>query len=523
MTCPNPHCRHKTKRKLRPLVISLILDNQNDDSPPTGTSRHERITQMFTTHPSLAAHFEPPVFSPGVPSREIRNRLKLLQYSRRAGLIRDIEWDMIVRAVQEQTAAGTGDALNDGMETLNIDSDFIGDVKQNQHEVIDPFLHLAVTTEVEDDKESEDRTAENKLKKKRWPQTITKSLIHISDERKGSAEDIAVPYSLELWRKAKSLSRDRSVLACTLAHLIAMKTLVGDNGCEQFDFILEDNVRAFVGMGFANDRSEISDSSWTGWSCECANRIWDIIELSNQSADDSTTCHLRYFGWLGSLPNLSWVYQKHIPRKGKGTDDMRIFPFPTNEDFELDSIPTDKESVKSQKRADATAKQDSSAPHFTTPGGTAVFGAFSYSVSAHAYNSLIYALQNDCGALLWKSKKMRAYRAKAVDKILPRHVRSTFGEKCVHVPDKVAFVRCPMLGSLLHQQWERGFCESTELQYKLSCIESTAGAAMQSNNLVWESVWLTDAERQIVKHRQKTGKWMSKDEMAASLNMSVIN
>eukprot|EP00804_Cyclotella_cryptica_P025644 CCRYP_002858-RA/>CCRYP_002858-RA protein AED:0.30 eAED:0.30 QI:0/-1/0/1/-1/1/1/0/545 len=543
MTCPNPHCRHKTKRKLRPLVISLIPDTDNlTDDAKSRTSRHEHITRMFTSHPSLVAHFEPPVFSPGVPSREIRNRLKLLQYSRRAGLIPDVEWQEIVRAVIEQTSAIPYYSLHDGVCESNIHSDNIVPARQNQHEVIDPFMYLAFTTEVEDSPETGQSPNEHGATKKR-PQAVTKSLVPISAERKGSADDISIPYSMELWRKAKTLGRDRSVLACTLAHLIAMKKLVDSriSECEhdKFDFILEDNVRAFVGtdvedaeLQSAIEGGNTWSNHWTGWSCECSDRIWDIIELSGNidvdeisaspneiktamATEELTKCHLRYFGWLGSVPNLSWVYEKHIPRKGLGTYEMTIFPFPTNDDFELDSIPTDKESVKKSKKSQASARNESAGPHFTSPGGTAVFGTYAYSLSADAYHSLVTNLQNDVGALMWKSKKMKAYHAKAIDKILPRHVRSKFGEKSVHLPEKVVFVRSPMLGSLLHQQWEQGFCESTELQYVLSRggASLSGGDTSAYTSSVWDHVWLTDEEREIVEYRRNSGKWIRKDDI----------
>jgi hypothetical protein len=61
-------------------------------------------------------------------------------------------------------------------------------------------------------------------------------------------------YSVELWKKAKNVNRGRSVLACTFAHLIALKKLVA----EDFDVLLEDNVRVPVD--------------------ECADRIWDSMD-----------------------------------------------------------------------------------------------------------------------------------------------------------------------------------------------------------------------------------------------------
>ena len=182
------------------------------------------------------------------------------------------------------------------------------------HQSINPFLYLATETLIpshsasnnsndDDDVDIDIDTKKKKQhkKKKHWLQYETTSLIPLSPHRQGSAEDVSLPYSMELWRKAKILNRDRSVLACAFAHLIAMKTLVeskssstneddhdesgGDGDDKGFDFILEDNVRVFTG-------------EWNN-SCECANRIWDVIEASNNAP---STSHMKYFGWLGSLP-----------------------------------------------------------------------------------------------------------------------------------------------------------------------------------------------------------------------------
>ena len=473
---------------------------------------------MFATHPSLATHFEPPTFSPGVPSRELRNRLKLLEHANNAGLIPKVEWELICKAVKEQVPDDT-DMKAKACESTN-------DAKQ--HTKVDPFRYLATTTRIHptDDGNNTGNTNENKskkrMKKKHWLEYKTTSLIPISPDRKGSAEDISLPYSMELWRKAKTLNRDRSVLGCTLAHLIAMKKLVGENdngdldggdGDGGFDFILEDNVRAFVGIGEftpPDGNKHQADEDWTGWSCECANRIWDTIEASNDAAEK---CHMRYYGWLGSLQNLNWVYNNHSPRSGFNSAPSKctIFPFPTNDDFALDAIdPTAKSDQQNEKLSNGE-QQSSQTPQFTTPGGTAVWGAFAYTISPAAYHTFISQLQNDVGSLVWKGKRMRAYQAKPIDKILPRHVKSAFGPRSLHLPDKVAFVRAPMLGSLLHPQWEEGFCGSTELQYQLSCSGEESNPTNGSD--VWDCVWLTDEERQVVSHRKKSGHWLQKGDL----------
>ena len=100
---------------------------------------------------------------------------------------------------------------------------------------------------------------------------------------------------------------------------------------------------------------------------------------------------------------------------------------------------------------------------------------------------------------------MRAFQAKAIDKIIPRTVREVYGEMSVHLSEKVAFVRCPMLGSLLHKQWEQGFCESTELQYALS--------SHRDGFNVWDNVFLEEVERQLVEYRKENGKWIWKEDI----------
>ena len=228
-----------------------------------------------------------------------------------------------------------------------------------------------------------------------------------------------------------------------------------------------------------------------------------------------------------------WVYNNHIPRAAFSSSSFSltltntavnnnectttIFPFPTNEDFELDSIDPTCNNKKAKSGTDTNGHDNDGdtktiGPHFTTPGGTAIFGTFAYSISSDAYHTLINALQNDAGALCWKGKRMRAYQAKPIDKIIPRHVKSEFGPNHIHIPNRVAFVRCPMLGSLLHPQWEEGFCNSTELQYQLSCHDNNKGdySNTSSNNEgsnVWDHVWLTEEEREVVSRRKKSGKW----------------
>ena len=444
--------------------------------------------------------------------------MKLLEHCNSAGLIPDVEWEAIMKAVNEHNMSNhredtIGSSLQDSIVPTN-------NYRENEkvHKVLNPFKYLAIETLIPP---INDAKFTNK-KAKHWLEYETTSLIPISPERQGSTEDRALPYSMEIWRKAKTLNRDRSVLACSLAHLLAMKTLVGeDNGNETsvdsndgvgFDFILEDNVRAFTGMNMTEKHSDKAAAATTNdWSCECANRIWDTIEASNEASHD---CHMRYYGWLASLPNMRWIYHNHIPRSAfngakhsyDGSSKCIVFPRPTTEDFELDS----NTKTKEEDLHDEIGSSNCNGPHFTTPGGTAVWGTFAYTVSPTAHRTIINRLKNDVGSLMWKGKRMRAYKAKPIDKIIPRLISEEFGPTSVHVLSKPAFVRCPMLGSLLHPQWEAGFCNSTELQYQLSCggNESVHSSTSINGYDVWNNVWLAKEERQIVRHRVKSGHWV---------------
>ena len=260
------------RRKLRPLIITI--------SGP----RQSHLTEMFS-HPRLAAHFDPPAFSPGVPVRSIRNCRNLLSKANEAGLLPEAEWEAL---------ATTGTEL---WET-------------------NPIRYLDALT---------DPTQPGSSQK-----VCPDPVIPIAPGRHGSQRDRKLHYSVELWWKSKSISRERGVLACLLAHLIAMRALVeGD-----YDLILEDNVRApIVGGEGGKDEVEAEVDAY----CECAERIWATMEASerlsnaskeqdeanaNEEKEGSTSkeCHLRYYGWLGSKPNLKWLYETHMPRMRARTD-----------------------------------------------------------------------------------------------------------------------------------------------------------------------------------------------------------
>ena len=265
-----------------------------------GGERQEILSKMFSS-PSFRDDFDVE-FSPGIHQRSIRNREGMLKYAYLAGVLPEKEWK-------------------------TLEPIFSGKIKR-EHYDIDEILKSAG--------------------------------VEVGRGRRGSESDQALHYSVEFWRKAKTLAKQRSVMACTLAHLIAMKKAVEINA----DLILEDNVRAC----YKN----------------CAERI--------RIAKDSVLrrkCDLLYFGWLGSLKNLNWVINTHAPQYTGST-----FTFP--------SINT----VQNEDR------------------GSILWGAYAYHITPVGYNAIIKSLKQDVGGLLWKGKRMRSYMAKPIDKIMPRRVES---------------------------------------------------------------------------------------------------
>eukprot|EP00977_Amphora_coffeiformis_P011179 scaffold2671_cov167-Amphora_coffeaeformis.AAC.17 len=386
-----------SERAIRVLVISM------------GGPRQEAIQLMLQD----IGGFAPPVFSPGVPSRELRNRSNFFKICHRAGILPEEEWEQL----------------------------------QHNCENPPPDSH-----------------------------TFFQCLkgVPISPDRRGSQSDVKLHYCDELWRKAKTINRGRSVLGCILAHLIALRTFVDGD----FDVLLEDNVRAPLDG-------------------EAARRIRETIEsIKQHESVPGTAIHLRYFGWLGSMLNLQWNFQSHLPSRRVTRDESScsVAPFPTQQHIEED-LESGRYVVDTAESFTETTTKTPGKVH-TTPGGTPCWGAYAYWMSKEAYEELIGVLQKDVGALMWKTNHARYYTVKPIDKILPRTTGTIFGSTSVMISTRPAFFRAPMLTSKIHAKWDPDFCKSTEYQ-------------LTQTNLTWSSLWLTDAERLVVQHRQRTGEWLS--------------
>ena len=306
--------------------------------------------------------FAPPVFSPGVPSRDLRNRSNFFRICHRAGILPVEEWERL------------------------------------RHNCENP--------------PEDSRTFFQCLKD-----------VPISPNRRGSPSDVKLHYCDELWRKGKTINRGRSVLGCILAHLIALRTFVDGD----FDVLLEDNVRAPLDG-------------------EAARRIRETIESIEQHESMSgNTVHLRYFGWLGSMLNLQWNFQSHLPtrRVTKDKFSCSVAPFPTHQHIE-DDLESGRYIADDVEIPSETAT-NSNAPGkvHTTPGGTPCWGAYAYWMSKEAYEALIGVIQEDVGALMWKTNHARYYTVKPIDKILPRTTSAIYGPTSVMISTQPAFFRAP--------------------------------------------------------------------------------
>jgi hypothetical protein len=308
--------------------------------------------------------------------------------------------------------------------------------------------------------------------------------VPVTPGRRGCDADIKLHYSAELWRKAKTLNRGRAVLGCTLAHLMALRKLTEEN----FDLILEDNVRCSP--------------------ADCAKRIWEAMdasdEWSEQTGDSSTQCHMRYVGWLGSVPNLRWIYESHVPRRGHCLESLKtdtaLFPFPRTHEIEDDLLEAKATAATLRSDYDEETGEDEPKLSSREPGGNPIWGSYGYWMSKQGYQTILTVLQKDVGALLWKGKRARHYSVKPVDKMMPRQIIAAFGQSFIHLTTKPSFFRAPMLTSKIHTKWDPEFCKSTQFQ-------------LNRVGLQWSDLWLTKEEESIVDHYLKTGIWLTSHEL----------
>lgn len=269
-----------------------------------GGTRKQSIETLFN-QPSMKDYFEPPAFSPGISSRSLRSRFDFFKVANEAGILPQQEWE----------------AIKAGQATYSL------------QKITETFFDCLEG-------------------------------VPVTQGRWGSASDKKLHYSVELWRKAKTINRGRAVLACSFAHLIAMKRFVA----ESYDIILEDNVRAPMDC--------------------CGERMWETLSATKELCDVGVPCHFRMYGYLGSVPNLEWVYNSHLEKRGherKCLDEtVSVFPLPLpkNLDEDLEELDAD------QNEDDQVGNTELDADNSTNrrkPGGNFIWGAYAYWISKEGY------------------------------------------------------------------------------------------------------------------------------------------
>ena len=352
-------------------------------------------------------------------------------------------------------------------------------------------------------------------------------------------------YADDFWLCSRSLGRDRTVLACFLAHLIAMKTATAasapsssSTSNQPFDIILEDNVRVLQqssGVDVASTIRKVLASSTED----------DGIGGGNSGGGVA----VRYFGYLGPTDNVTWVHKRHIPKYSASTSSgerpagTSPFPYFNVHYTEADSplLPTvgeqqqqqqqqqqpqpqpppqqqqqqqqqDKKKDKKKEKKnkidnDGGGRDDDDDDDDRCGGvvkdgeqeregirGTSLWGAYAYGITSEGYDKVITRLQSDIGAIFWKSKGMKSYKIKPIDKVVPRILQRT--DMSVQISNTPVFFRAPMLKSTIHSKWDAAFCRSTTRQ--LQCV-----------NLSWTDLVLTIEERETVLRFQDTGEWVA--------------
>lgn len=171
----------RRRRKLRALVIGGNGSNQEKDGN-IKNGRCEKIERMFQSE-GMSYDFDPPVFSPCVPARSLRNKNGFLLHAGRAGLIPDEEWN-VMRPYLERREKEREKKEKEEKEKKG--DDYNGVPNQKTH-----------TTEEEGD-------VDDVL------DLLTKENVPIIPGRRGASWDVSVHYSVELWRKGRRLGKDHN-------------------------------------------------------------------------------------------------------------------------------------------------------------------------------------------------------------------------------------------------------------------------------------------------------------------------
>ena len=264
------------------------------------------------------------------------------------------------------------------------------------------------------------------------------------------------------WRAMRHLGRSRAVLACTLAHLMAMKKCVE----EGYDCIVEDNVCG------PPDGQEI------------ARRIRECAAAS-PSAD------MRYYAYGGRSHEIdSWQQTLKLVHDKQQTSDTvppAAVDWPTVRSVSIlgGSAPRNDSNKQSAENKKFPALLSDPNKDYNL-----LWGTLCYAVGKTAYDAIMSEIGADMpGALAWSPRRSKSQIAKPADKIFPRLVIRR-GLK-IKVATRPALFRAPIV-STIHSKYDAQFIETSRVQLGWS-------------GLKWNDMGLSPEEINLVEVSQQVG------------------
>jgi len=418
-----------------------------------GSKRQEHIEALFS-HPAMKAHFEPPAFSPGVPQRELRNRMGLLTHAGEAGIIPEAEW----KALSSPEA-----------KRLNDD---------------DPLTLLHVLDDVP-----------------------------VKPGRMGGDFDVKMHYAKELWQKGKGINRGRSVLGCALAHLKAMRMLVE----EGYDFILEDNVRAPITNANRGNLSE-QDEMYCECAERIRNARDASLEWEEATGKKCHLRYHGWLGSRPNLEFVMNTHCPKMKFTRKDENETQsFFPFPIPTDIEQFLGESDNKEMDEEAEREDDNKTKMTKPGGTPIWGAFAYWVSKegYEALIESLQKDVGALLWKGKRMrCYQVKPIDKIIPRRIMAALSE-TENHDGRDHIHVATHPSFFRAPMLTSQIHSQWDAEFCRSTEFQMKRCNQEGISkDDDREGEELEWQHLWLTKEETQIVEHRQVHTVWLTLKELA---------
>jgi len=245
------------------------------------------------------------------------------------------------------------------------------------------------------------------------------------------------------WRAMRHLSRDRAVLACTLAHIRAMSICIeSETSAHPIDVIIEDNVRGPISANI------------------CAERIRAVAATTTSSTVPDAD--LTYFAYGGRASEIEeWMSALKL------------------EDDDLLDHQQQSWTEWPQKKLSTSSDIQASKPKVAN----ILWGLMAYKPSKRLFTILLEEIRADLpGSLAWQPKRSQQQIAKPVDKIVPKYCLKR--QLNIRVSKKPAFFRAP-IRSTIHPKLDAQFRATTEVQ-------------ITNTGLTWKDLDLSEEEAKLL-------------------------